>query len=53
MQVCFYRDKDSINRFAIVHVTKDGVTFGEPIAVPTTWNYKIMQDPTKFTPAAW
>lgn len=53
LQVCFYRDKDSINRFIIATVTKDGVTFDDPIAVPTTWDYKLMQNPTKWTPGAW
>lgn len=51
--MCFYRDKDSINRFIMVTVTEQGVTFGEPMAVPTKWDFKIMQNPTKFSPGSW
>lgn len=53
VQVCFYRDKDSINRFIIVTVTEQGVTYSEPMAVPTKWDFKIMQNPTKFSPGSW
>ena len=53
VQVCFYRDKDSINRFIMVTVTPQGVTFDEPIAVPTKWDFKVMQNPTRWTPGAW
>jgi 20S proteasome subunit beta 7 len=53
LQVCFYRDKNSLNRFIICTVTSAGVFFDEPIAVATTWNYKVMQNPTKWTPGAW
>lgn len=53
MQVCFYRDKDSINRFIVVTVTEQGVTYGEPMAVPTRWDFKVMQNPTKFSPGSW
>jgi 20S proteasome subunit beta 7 len=53
LQVCYYRDKDSINRFIITTVTSRGVEFSEPLAVSTHWNYKVMQNPTLFTPGAW
>lgn len=53
VQVCFYRDKDSINRFIMVTVTPQGVKFDEPIAVPTKWDFKVMQNPTRWTPGAW
>ena len=40
-QVCYYRDKQSINKFQIAKVTKDGASISEPFAIETTWNYRV------------
>lgn len=53
MQVCFYRDKNSINKFIVGKVAQDGVKFSEPFAIATEWNYGVMQNPTKFCVGAW
>eukprot|EP01025_Chloroclados_australasicus_P035420 TRINITY_DN3606_c0_g1_i1.p1 TRINITY_DN3606_c0_g1~~TRINITY_DN3606_c0_g1_i1.p1 ORF type:complete len:288 (-),score=16.81 TRINITY_DN3606_c0_g1_i1:276-1139(-) len=53
LKVCFYRDKDSINKFIMAKVTSTGVEFTQPFAVATEWNYKLMQNPTKFSIGAW
>jgi 20S proteasome subunit beta 7 len=53
MQVCFYRDKNSINKFIVGKVSQAGVEFSEPFAVATEWNYSVMQNPTKFCVGAW
>ena len=45
VQVCYYRDKQSINKFQIASVkAADGgskVTISEPFALDTKWNYKV------------
>jgi 20S proteasome subunit beta 7 len=53
VQVCFYRDKNSINKFIVGKVSQVGVEFSEPFAVATEWNYSVMQNPTKFCVGAW
>jgi 20S proteasome subunit beta 7 len=53
VQVCFYRDKNSINKFIVGKVAGEGVSFSEPFAVATEWNYSVMQNPTKFCIGAW
>ena len=39
--MCYYRDKQSINKFQIAKVTKDGASISEPFAIETTWNYRV------------
>lgn len=41
LQVCYYRDKNSINKFQIAKVTADGVDVCEPFAVETNWDLKV------------
>ena len=41
MQVCYYRDKNSINKFQKAKVTAEGVTISDTFAVETKWNYKV------------
>lgn len=41
MQVCYYRDKTSINKFQIAKVTKEGVNISDPFALETEWSYKV------------
>jgi hypothetical protein len=53
VQVCFCRDKQSINKFVMGSVSAAGVSMSEPFAVPTEWNFKLMQNPTAFCTGAW
>jgi len=41
VQVCYYRDKNSINKFQIAKVTADGVDVCEPFALETNWDLKV------------
>jgi hypothetical protein len=41
LQVCYYRDKQSINKFRIITATKAGVKLTEPFALETNWHYKV------------
>ena len=41
MQVCYYRDKQSINKFKLATVTASGVKITEPFALETEWGYKV------------
>lgn len=40
-QVCYYRDKNSINKFQLAKVTAAGVTISEPFALETKWDYRV------------
>lgn len=54
LRVCYYRDKQSINKFQIARATKDGTTaVGEPFALDTAWDYKAFARPTKWAIGAW
>lgn len=41
MQVCYYRDKNSINKFQVAKVTSEGVDICEPFALETNWDFKV------------
>lgn len=41
MQVCYYRDKNSINKFQVAKVTTEGVDICEPFALETNWDLKV------------
>ena len=41
LQVCYYRDKNSINKFQVAKVTTDGVDICEPFALETNWDFKV------------
>ena len=41
LQVCYYRDKNSINKFQTAIVTKSGVRISEPFTLETQWSYKV------------
>ena len=43
LRVCFYRDKQSINKFKLATVTAAGVKISEPFMLETNWNYKVRQ----------
>lgn len=53
LKVCYYRDKASMNKFVMGRVSGAGVSFSEPFAVATEWNYKLMENPTAFCTGAW
>lgn len=40
-QVCYYRDKQTTNKFQIAKVTGEGVTVSEPFALETQWGYQV------------
>ncbi len=39
MQVLFYRDARSINRFQIATINREGINIAEPISAPTEWGF--------------
>lgn len=41
LQVCYYRDKNSINKFQVATVTEKGVDICEPFALETNWDFKV------------
>ncbi len=41
LQVCYYRDKNSINKFQIAKVTTEGIDICEPFALETNWDLKV------------
>lgn len=41
LQVCYYRDKQTTNKFQIAQVTAQGVNISEPFALDTKWDYKV------------
>ncbi|KAF5837899.1 20S proteasome beta subunit, type 4 [Dunaliella salina] len=53
LRVCYYRDKQSINKFTVAKATKDGVTVSEPFSLDTRWDYKLFAQPTKWAVGAW
>jgi len=38
--VCYYRDKQTTNKFQIARVTAEGVSVSEPFALETQWGYE-------------
>lgn len=53
LKVCYYRDKNSINRFTMAKVTKEGVTVSEPFALETRWDYALFRDPSANAVGTW
>ena len=45
LSVCYYRDKNSINKFVLGTVTDAGVKISEPFAVDTKWDLKAYENP--------
>lgn len=41
LKVCYYRDKQSINKFQVAKVTKEGTTISEPFSLEMKWDYKV------------
>lgn len=54
LAVCYYRDKQSINKFQVATVTKDGgVEIGEPFALATEWGYSAFVHPSAHAVGTW
>ena len=53
LRVCYYRDKNSINKFILGKVTAEGTTVSEPFTLDTNWNYKHFVDPAQFSQGSW
>lgn len=39
--MCYYRDKNSINKFQVAKVTTEGIDICEPFALETNWDFKV------------
>lgn len=59
LTVCYYRDKQSINKFHIAKVTSGGdgggvsVSVSEPFALETTWDYEAFVNPSAHATGTW
>lgn len=53
LEVCYYRDKNSINKFRLANVTAAGVDVSEPFSIDTKWDYALFRDPSKNAPGTW
>mmetsp|Transcript_18024 Transcript_18024/g.30808 ORF Transcript_18024/g.30808 Transcript_18024/m.30808 type:complete len:286 (-) Transcript_18024:337-1194(-) len=53
LRVCYYRDKQSINKFTVATATASGVKVSEPFALDMRWDYKLFAEPTKWAVGAW
>lgn len=53
LKVCYYRDKNSINKFQLAKVSAEGVVISEPFALETDWKYKLFENPTGQATGAW
>ena len=52
-QVCYYRDKQSVNKFQVAKATAAGVTVSEPFCLDVKWDYELFKAPTKWAVGAW
>jgi 20S proteasome subunit beta 7 len=57
LKVCYYRDKNSINKFQIAKITapegKPVVSISDPFALDTKWDYKAFVNPTQHSLGGW
>lgn len=53
LKVCYYRDKQSINKFKLAKVTKDGATISEPFSLDVKWDYAHFQNPALNATGTW
>uniref|UniRef100_A0A7S3B773 Proteasome subunit beta n=1 Tax=Prasinoderma singulare TaxID=676789 RepID=A0A7S3B773_9VIRI len=51
--VCYYRDKNSINKFVLSTVTDEGVSIGEPFSVKTSWDLEAYKNPQQHATGTW
>ena len=52
-QVCYYRDKQSVNKFQVAKATASGVSVSEPFCLDVKWDYELFKAPTKWAVGAW
>lgn len=53
LKVCYYRDKQSINKFQIATVTAAGSNISEPYSLPTAWHYEAFKNPAQNAVGTW
>ena len=53
LQVCYYRDKNSINKFQKAKVTAEGVTVSDAFALDTKWSYRHFENPALHAQGTW
>lgn len=54
LAVCYYRDKQSINKFQVATVTREGgVSIGDPFALETQWGYAAFAHPSAHAVGTW
>lgn len=53
LRVCYYRDKQSINKFQLATITAQGTSVSEPYSLPTAWHYEAFKNPAKAAPGTW
>lgn len=53
LKVCYYRDKQSMNKFQVGRVTEAGVTISQPFALDMRWDYQLFAAPTKWAVGSW
>jgi 20S proteasome subunit beta 7 len=53
LRVCYYRDKQSINKFQLANITAQGTSVSEPYSLPTAWHYEAFKNPAKAAPGTW
>jgi len=53
LRVCYYRDKQSINKFQLAKITTGGVDVSEPFTLEVNWGHKMFSEPTKWAIGAW
>lgn len=49
----YYRDSQTINKFQLATVKRDGVSIGEPFTLAATWKLNRFQDPESVTLGVW
>jgi 20S proteasome subunit beta 7 len=54
LTVCYYRDKQSINKFQVAQVGPGGrVAVSEPFALETAWDYAAFVNPSAHATGTW
>jgi len=53
LRVCYYRDKNSINKFQLAKITDSGCTISEPYALATDWHFSAFVNPAQCAVGTW
>jgi len=53
LRVCYYRDKQSINKFQLAKITPEGVTISDPFSLDMKWDYKHFENPSLNAVGTW